>query len=325
MDALLAAMAREEKIRAAYGASVAETADALRELQRRLRIGWDSARDCLPVPFPKLKILRNSPDAALSEFVQNRRDACKKAMKKLEQDFADDSQKLLDEMAMTAPAMEALLELTLAFDRQFTADKRRGGLLDYADLEHLTAQLLTEEDDSPTELALSVQRQYAEIMVDEYQDVSRVQDSIFRAVSREGRNLFFVGDVKQSIYRFRLADPTIITEKYLSYRDHDSATPGEPRRILLQENFRTERRVSWYAKQLEITAKYLSEVVKNVSKRTPNEWIDSYVVLEIRVMLKNSTKSIKEITEELNFPNQSFLGKYFKEHVGVSPSEYRKG
>jgi AraC-like DNA-binding protein len=94
---------------------------------------------------------------------------------------------------------------------------------------------------------------------------------------------------------------------------------------LLQENFRQERRVSWYAKQLEITAKYLSEVVKSVSKRTPNEWIDSYVVLEIRVLLKNSPKSIKEITDELNFPNQSFLGKYFKEHVGVSPSEYRKG
>ena len=94
---------------------------------------------------------------------------------------------------------------------------------------------------------------------------------------------------------------------------------------LLQENFRKERRVGWYASQLEITAKYLSEVVKNVSKRTHNEWIDSYVVLEIRVLLKNSPKSIKEITEELNFPNQSFLGKYFKEHVGVSPSEYRKG
>lgn len=243
MDALLAAMAREEKIRAAYGPSVAETADALRELQRRLRIGWDSARAVLPVPFPKLKMLRNSPDAALSEFVQNRRDACKKAMKKLEQDFADDSQKLLDEMAMTAPAMEALLELTLAFDRQFTADKRRGGLLDYADLEHLTAELLTREDGTPTELADEVQRQYVEIMVDEYQDVSRVQDSIFRAVSRDGSNLFFVGDVKQSIYRFRLADPTIFTEKYLRYRDADSAAPGEPRRILLQENFRSRREI----------------------------------------------------------------------------------
>ncbi|MBQ8127072.1 MAG: AraC family transcriptional regulator [Prevotella sp.] len=93
---------------------------------------------------------------------------------------------------------------------------------------------------------------------------------------------------------------------------------------LLEENFREQRRVSWYAEQLCITPKYLSEIVKRVSKRTPNEWIDNYVVLEVRVLLKNSTKSIKEITEELHFPNQSFLGKYFKEHVGISPSVYRK-
>jgi len=93
---------------------------------------------------------------------------------------------------------------------------------------------------------------------------------------------------------------------------------------LLEEHFRSERRVSWYAEQLFITPKYLAEIVKQVSKRTPNEWIDSYVVLEARVLLKNSTKNIKEIAKELHFPNQSFLGKYFKEHVGVSPSEYRK-
>ena len=93
---------------------------------------------------------------------------------------------------------------------------------------------------------------------------------------------------------------------------------------LLEENFRTQHRVSWYAEQLCITPKYLSEIVKKISLRTPNEWIDNYVILEARVLLKNTTKSIKEITDELNFPNQSFLGKYFKEHVGVSPSEYRK-
>ena len=93
---------------------------------------------------------------------------------------------------------------------------------------------------------------------------------------------------------------------------------------LLEEHYRKERRVSWYAKQLAITPKYLSETVKEVSKRTPNDWIDHYVVLEIRVLLKNSTKSIKEITEELHFPNQSFLGKFFKEHVGMSPSKYRR-
>lgn len=93
---------------------------------------------------------------------------------------------------------------------------------------------------------------------------------------------------------------------------------------LVETNFRQERRVSWYAEQLCITAKYLSETVKQVSKRTPNEWIDKYVTLEARVLLKNSTKTIKEIAMELNFPNQSFLGKFFKEHVGMSPSEYRK-
>jgi AraC-like DNA-binding protein len=93
---------------------------------------------------------------------------------------------------------------------------------------------------------------------------------------------------------------------------------------LLEENFRTERRVSWYADQMNITAKYLSEMVKQVSKRTPNEWIDSYVMLEIRVLLKNTTKSIKEIAQAVNFPNQSFFGKFFKELMGISPSEYRK-
>ena len=93
---------------------------------------------------------------------------------------------------------------------------------------------------------------------------------------------------------------------------------------LVKKNFRNERRVSWYGEQMCITPKYLSETIKSVSKRTPNEWIDNYVTLEIRVLLKNSSMSIKEIAQELHFPNQSFLGKYFKEHVGMSPSKYRK-
>lgn len=94
---------------------------------------------------------------------------------------------------------------------------------------------------------------------------------------------------------------------------------------LVERNFRTERRVGWYGQQLCITPKYLSETIKQVSQRTPNEWIDRFVTMEIRVLLKNSRKPIKEIAKELNFPNQSFLGKFFKEHVGMSPSEYRKG
>lgn len=93
---------------------------------------------------------------------------------------------------------------------------------------------------------------------------------------------------------------------------------------LVEQNFRSERRVGWYAEQLNITPKYLSESVKSVSKRRPNDWIDNYVTMEIRVMLKNSTMTIKDIAAHLHFANQSFLGKYFKEHVGMSPKEYRR-
>ena len=93
---------------------------------------------------------------------------------------------------------------------------------------------------------------------------------------------------------------------------------------MVEANYRKERRVRWYAQQLCITPKYLTEMVKAASRRTPNEWIDNYTLMELRVMLKNSTKSIKEIAEEMNFPNQSFMGKYFKLHVGITPSQYRK-
>ncbi len=93
---------------------------------------------------------------------------------------------------------------------------------------------------------------------------------------------------------------------------------------MVEEHCRVQRRVSWYAQQLSITPKYLSEMVKLASKRTPNEWIDNYVTLELRVLLKNTTMSIHDIAKKMNFPNQSFLGKYFKEHTGMSPTTYRR-
>jgi len=93
---------------------------------------------------------------------------------------------------------------------------------------------------------------------------------------------------------------------------------------LVEQNYKTERRVGWYGEQLCITAKYLSETVKQVSRRTPNDWIDNYVMVELRVQLRNTTKSIKEIAHEMNFPSQSFLGKFFKEHAGMSPLAYRR-
>lgn len=94
---------------------------------------------------------------------------------------------------------------------------------------------------------------------------------------------------------------------------------------LLGAHYKHERRVSWYAAELGITPKYLSETIKSVSSRAPTDWIDDYVTREIKVMLQNTSLSIKEISEEMNFANQSFLGKYFKARVGVSPLKYRNG
>lgn len=144
-----------------------------------------------------------------------------------------------------------------------------------------------------------------------------------------------VGDMRNH-YRLELARTLVLAMFYdmsnVVYREQQHSDHRSSRADtiftsfirLVEANFRRERRVGWYAEQLCITPKYLSETVKHVSHRTPNEWIDRYVTLELRLLLRNSTKSIKEIAIDLNFPNQSFLGKYFKEHVGQSPSEYRR-
>ncbi|MBQ9651804.1 MAG: AraC family transcriptional regulator [Prevotella sp.] len=93
--------------------------------------------------------------------------------------------------------------------------------------------------------------------------------------------------------------------------------------FLVEKNFRKERRVAWYSKEMNISAKYLSESVKMVSNRTCSEWIDNYVMRELRALLRNTSLSIKDIADQLNFPNQSFLGTYFKTRTGISPTKYR--
>lgn len=84
-----------------------------------------------------------------------------------------------------------------------------------------------------------------------------------------------------------------------------------------------ERQVDFYAEKLFLSPKYLSAIIRNNSERTAKEWIDDYVILEIKSLLKYSTMTIQEITNYLNFPNQSFLGKFFKQHTGMAPSKYR--
>lgn len=243
LERLLDEMSSEEKINKAYEPSFSATKAEIERLCHALGKGWDEARACLPIEFPRLGSLKNSPDPELSERLKARRKLCKKSMDDLQKSLYSDSASLMREMNDTAPAMRALLELCLDYDREYSADKRRAGFVDYNDLEHMAARLLTDDEDRPSDLARQISKRYTEIMVDEYQDVSRVQDAIFRAVSKNESNLFLVGDVKQSIYRFRLADPEIFTEKYLKFKDADKAAEGEPRRIMLQENFRSRKEI----------------------------------------------------------------------------------
>ena len=227
-----------------YGTSFGSTAAGLRAVVRACDQSWDTAVAALQdVPFPRLGSTRKPPDPDVRDRVKAQRDAAKKAIQALQKQINIPSAQALADLHTTAPAMQALLALTLDFGAAYAAEKRRRSLVDFSDLEHMTAQLLTDEDGAPTELARQLSGRYTEIMVDEYQDVSEVQDLIFRAVSREGNNLFFVGDVKQSIYRFRLADPTIFLDKYARFADFRAAAPGAPRRILLRENFRSRRAV----------------------------------------------------------------------------------
>lgn len=227
-----------------YGDSFSATANGLRALAYACNRSWDAAVTALQdVPFPRLGSTRKPPDPDVRDRVKAQRDAAKKAIQTLQKQINIPSAQALADLHTTAPAMQALLALTLDFGAAYAAEKRRRSLVDFSDLEHMAAQLLTDDDGAPTELARQLSGRYTEIMVDEYQDVSEVQDLIFRAVSREGNNLFFVGDVKQSIYRFRLADPTIFLDKYARFADYRDALPGQPRRILLRENFRSRRAV----------------------------------------------------------------------------------
>ncbi len=243
MEMLSLRAQENEKVSAAYGSSLADTALSLRDFSRALNEGWDRAKEFVPIDFPAFGRLSKTAAPELGEYIKSVRDACKTAVKAYSEALSESSEKLLSEMKQTAPAMKALLELTMDFDRAYAAEKRRRAEVDFSDLEHLAAKLLTDENGEPTELAKEISVRFTEIMVDEYQDVNRVQDTIFRAVSKDGNNLFMVGDVKQSIYRFRLADPSIFTEKYNSYADIDTAADGEPVRIMLQENFRSRREV----------------------------------------------------------------------------------
>ena len=142
------------------------------------------------------------------------------------------------------PYVGTLIELVHELDDEYTPAKRARHALDFSDLEQFAYTLLTDENGGPSDIALTMQNKFAHVLVDEYQDINPIQDAILRVVSREETddqqgNLFCVGDVKQSIYRFRLADPAIFLERVAQARDPNTAG----RRITLGENFRSGKHI----------------------------------------------------------------------------------
>ncbi len=237
LEQLKAEVRYDPVLDANFAGSLDVTAAHLHLLTDSMEAGWDALAALFPVPFPRIGSRRGA-DPARKARAKGIRDLCKRQMEKLADRFSLSADGAMEDLRAVAPAMTALLDVTAEYDRAFTALKRRRHLIDFADGEHLTAKLLTTRDGRPSALAADWSRRYDEIMVDEYQDTNEVQNVIFDALST-GENLFMVGDVKQSIYRFRLADPTIFLEKYGRFADYRVAEAGEGRTILLSRNFRS--------------------------------------------------------------------------------------
>ncbi len=242
LEELLETMAGELSVEKAYMPSLHVTLEDLGEWALALEQGWDAAVACPPVRFPRLNPYRGDKNDPLAARVRARRDACKKALEKMQELFGEDSAAHAEDMAAVTPVTGELLALVRDYSAAFAAEKLRLGLLDFSDLEHMALRLLTEADrKTPSPLGRELSSRFDEILVDEYQDCNQVQERIFFAVSREGTNVTMVGDVKQSIYRFRLADPGLFLQKYAAYADEPA--PGQGRRILLPENFRSDARL----------------------------------------------------------------------------------
>ena len=139
--------------------------------------------------------------------------------------------------------LDGLRKIVLEFSEEFTAKKREKNIIDFNDIEHLALKILVNENGEPTEVAKKYRQKFEEISIDEYQDSNLVQEKILTSISR-GNNIFMVGDIKQSIYKFRQARPELFTEKYSTYALKSDLNPNSKGlKIQLFKNFRSRQNV----------------------------------------------------------------------------------
>ena len=209
------------------------------ELREALDGGWDGVRAAL-AGFAKgrLNPVRGGDKEFLDRMKRARDRFCAR-VEELQTLFSVSADDIRAESARTGPLTAALCRAVTRFTEVYDALKRGRNCVDFSDLEHLALGLLRDGQGAPTALARELRASLREVMVDEYQDTNEVQERIFRLVTPESGQSFFVGDVKQSIYKFRLADPAI----FLDRCRQAAAAPESQTRIDLSRNFRSRPEV----------------------------------------------------------------------------------
>lgn len=201
---------------------------------------WEGILENRIIDYGRLVFPKNCTNLELADKIKYVRNTCKKGLDAKLQSFTDPSERILQDLESSGAAARGLVMLVQSFSTAYKQCKRARRVVDYNDLEHMMLDLvLGKRRSAPTALAKEIGKRFREIMVDEYQDTNEVQDAIFGVLTAERNNCFFVGDVKQSIYQFRLADPRIFIEKYNAFVPAGSAVGAEGRKVLLSSNFRS--------------------------------------------------------------------------------------
>ncbi len=245
----LSLMRQDEAIEKAYHDAYASDLAGLLDLQARIaQKDWNGlAFACGDFTYEKLKPLRGYGDDPLKNKLTASRKEVKATVEKLAGLFQESELECAADIARLAPLVAKLFEVTVRFGETLDRLKQERRAADFGDLEHWALKLLvrdTPEGAVRTPEAEELAARFDEIMVDEYQDTNEAQDMIFRAVSREESNLFFVGDVKQSIYSFRQAMPQIFLRRRAAYPPYDRTRDVYPASIALDRNFRSRAGVT---------------------------------------------------------------------------------
>lgn len=211
--------------------------DVLRDLRNRNT--WDEIFSARKPKFGTLTFSKDfDPETRFA--IKESRDRCKELLSEKLSVFTEDNARVLQDIQTTAQAQKGLVETVVQFRNAYVHLKKNRRVVDFTDLEHSTLDLLVGKSrTSVTLLAEEIGSRFREVMVDEYQDTNEVQDCIFSALTGKRQNCFMVGDVKQSIYQFRLADPGIFIEKYNTFAPAEEASAGQGRKVLLSSNFRS--------------------------------------------------------------------------------------